>query len=682
MADQPQFVLSGVDLPGQPNLLGLWDISPGAVSFVLGAEAPPAEPTWTVQLPDDPQQAEAQLAAGQETLRRTLDALEDGDARLERIAERRQQVSFAALELPEPEANLLLSLQQLEEGAPDVVSYGLLEDIEGQFRAFLEQVGRLVSDYARAETRVKDLPIARTTVNWSGDFNTAWLTELNPALMRLHADVLQLTLDSRMAVVRMLAIVAAHALALAPKISAGPILALPALLRFLWDVIKEAQKAAERLATDQEKLEETRRAEEAIPITLRRGLVREDTSIHFALTPGEQEAADFTYLPFGTRTLRLRVIPTGEIEDTVRLRPAATARWRDGRDDLFLGYADRGDLFQITWGDGEEEGLPVRAGEETTLFFNLTHLGPEVPDETTLTLVADSGRRRDEQGREEPLVVARKALRLRPPADREAARQAYRLAWQGEELISAGGSAVPHYLSRWWPAAQVTYYAAPESRPPPQLVCKLAPGRSDRLLVYLRSGEELTALGAITDNRNSGFFAEGRTRGELYALEEEGVWVLRLWFFWQGREAGAGPWYRLPDQERMDILFDADFTPLPYLACVDLDWRETWAEVPKEGESPAGPGQPPLEAEIGMNLGDKAGELWDKIAEVLSGRDEGLSYPYNPLANVRARAGQRTSAVTVAFAPGWLPQTVKLRNVAAQDPLLISSDVRQEGGSD
>jgi hypothetical protein len=672
MADQPQFALLGVDLPGQPNLLGLWDTSPGVVSFAVGAEA---QPTWVVQLPEDPQQAEAQLAAGQETLQRTLAALEDGDTRLERIAQTRRQVSFATTGLPEPEANLLLSLQQLEEGAPDVVSYGLLEDMEGQFRAFLEQVGRLVSEYARAETRVKALPIARTIVDWSGDFDTTWLAESNPALVSLHTSVLRLTLDSRMAIVRMLAVVSARALALAPKISGGPILVLPALLRFLWDVIKEAQEAAEKLAADREEVEEARREEEAIPIALRRGLVREDTSIHFALAPGEQDAADFTYLPFGTRTLRLRVIPNGEIQGTVRLRPAATARWRDGRDDLFLGYADRGDLFQVTWGDGQEKGLPVRAGEATTVFFNLTHMGPEIPDEATLTLVADSGTRRNEQGQEEPLVVARKVIRLRPPADREALRQAYRLAWQGEELVSAGGKAVPHYLSRWWPAPQITYHTAPE---PPQLVCRLAAGTTNRMLVYLRDGAELTELAAITDIRDSGFFAEGRTRGELYALEGERLWVLRLWFFWQGREAGAGPWYRLPDQERIDILFEADYWRMPYLACVDLNWRETWAEAPSEGETPAEPGQPPLEAEIGMNLGDKAGELWDRIAAVLSGRDEEkLAYPYNPLANVRARAGERASAVRIAFAPGWLPQMVKLRNVAAQDPLFISTDVRQ-----
>lgn len=672
MTDKPQFALLGVELPGQPNLLGLWDTSPGLVSFA--APTAPQEITWAVQLSEELQQAEAQVASGKVTLQKTLDALEDGDARLERLALSRQQVHFAAApqEMPQPEASLLLNLQRLERGEAGVVSYGLAEDVESQFRAFLEQIGRLVSNYACAETRVKDLLIARTTVDWTGDFDTGWLAELTPALMKLHVGVLRLTLDSHMALLRMLAIIGFRAVALAPKIAGGPVLVLPALLRFLWDVIKEAQGAAGELISDQKEIDQAKQKEEAIPQTLRRGLVREDTSIHFALAPGEQAPADFTYLPFGTRTLRLRVVSTGQTGQAVRLRPAVTARWRDGQKGLFLGYADRGDLFHVTWGEGQEEGLPVDPNGETTLFFNLTHLGPEIPDNVTLTLVADSGTRRNEQGQEEPLVVARRVIKLHPPADLEAVRQAYRLEWQGEELVSAGGQAVPYYLSRWWPSGQITYRPTTAGTKPPQLVCRLAAGTSNRLLVYLRAGEKLTPLAAITDSRNSGFFAQGRARGELYALEGTRLWVLRLWFSWQGWEAGAGPWYRLPDQERIDVLFE-DSRQRPYLACVDVNERETWAEVPDEA-------QLPLEAEIGMSLGDKAGELWDRLVSAISGRDDSLPYPYNPLVNVIWRAEERTSEVMTSFSAGWLPQTVKLRSVVAQDPLLISTDVRQEVG--
>ena len=103
----------------------------------------------------------------------------------------------------------------------------------------------MVSHYARVETALAGASIGRTTVDWTGDFVTTWEPVASGAAMRTHLQSVNLALGSRIALLRIVSVVATGAVGLAVKaaIPGGQVLLLPAVWRFVRDVLKELRQS-------------------------------------------------------------------------------------------------------------------------------------------------------------------------------------------------------------------------------------------------------------------------------------------------------------------------------------------------------------------------------------------------------------------------------------------------------
>ncbi len=239
------FALSGVTLPRENDLFGVWTVAPqgAGVSFDASAAAAPADPTWRVQLPESVDAAQSILQTQSLAIQRGESALAQAEQRLARLGHAGEGVSFAAP--AGPEAELLRALNTLQ----PTVSFGLFgkeaigEQLENltQWQSFLDQVRNMVTHYARVETQVAGTLVGQTAIGWTGDFESIWAPSVALASMQLHHQSVHLALASRLALVRMVTIVATGAagLALALSIPGGQLMALPAIWKFVRDVLAE-----------------------------------------------------------------------------------------------------------------------------------------------------------------------------------------------------------------------------------------------------------------------------------------------------------------------------------------------------------------------------------------------------------------------------------------------------------
>jgi len=239
------FALSGVTLPGENDLFGVWTMAPkvAGVSFDANAPTAPADPTWRVRLPESVDAAQSILQTQRLAIQRGESALAQAEQRLARLGHAGEGVSFAAS--TGPEADLLRALNALQPS----VSFGLpgkeaiSEQLENltQWQSFLNQVRDMVTHYARVETEVAGTCVGQTAVGWTGDFESIWTPGVALACMQLHHQSVHLALESRLALIRMVAIVATGAAGLAVTLSipGGQLMALPAIWKFVRDVLKE-----------------------------------------------------------------------------------------------------------------------------------------------------------------------------------------------------------------------------------------------------------------------------------------------------------------------------------------------------------------------------------------------------------------------------------------------------------
>jgi hypothetical protein len=251
------FQLSGFVLPGvDEDPFGMWQVGPATsgVSFAAGAAARPEEPLHRASF--------ASLDEGRTLLQLQQDSLRGQEALLhqaeQRLAEigRSGGVSFAAPidqapEFVQPEQDLAAALQRLT--AP--VSYGWFDrkkqeeqeadrEAASQWRQFLDQVREMIANYARVETEIARIPIGQTAVSWTGDFRTIWTPAVDPAHMNLHRCSVEVTLQWRLGTMRFVGVVGAGAANVAVKLGVpgGQLLVLPAVWRFVKDVLKEWRK--------------------------------------------------------------------------------------------------------------------------------------------------------------------------------------------------------------------------------------------------------------------------------------------------------------------------------------------------------------------------------------------------------------------------------------------------------
>jgi hypothetical protein len=105
----------------------------------------------------------------------------------------------------------------------------------------LVELRRLVHHWAWVETQVGQRRIALTTVDWMGDYQTTWLDGLTAHEMDLHLDAVRLALASRHALLRLVVVAVTGALELALKaaVPGGQILLIPAVYRYVRDLLAE-----------------------------------------------------------------------------------------------------------------------------------------------------------------------------------------------------------------------------------------------------------------------------------------------------------------------------------------------------------------------------------------------------------------------------------------------------------
>jgi len=247
------FTLSGVGLPGGEDPLGLWDVpQDDAVSFSAADSTPPTEPTWRIELPESPAEAQAILAGQIQASKLVHQDLANANRDLTYIGGT-EGVSFSTSDpLLAQKTELLGTLDAFQ----SPVSYSLLrrkdkekesgdQESHQQWLAFVKRVQQIVADYAQIETALAGRDVGRTAVGWTGDFTTTWEPNVTLEMMRTHRQSVHLALDSRIALIRVVSVVAAGAAGLAVKaaIPGGQVLLLPAVWRFVRDVLAELRQS-------------------------------------------------------------------------------------------------------------------------------------------------------------------------------------------------------------------------------------------------------------------------------------------------------------------------------------------------------------------------------------------------------------------------------------------------------
>jgi hypothetical protein len=153
--------------------------------------------------------------------------------------------------LPPPEAGLIFALSSFEpvrEG--DEVSFGLpgaqkaalnWGELYQRLSALVDSTNHLLLHFAWVDTTLDEHLVARTTVNWGGDFITYWQPGLSQDQMAAHCRSLDLAITSRMANMRAILTVTqiAGKIALAVTTPLGPIQAMSLAWQFVNEVISK-----------------------------------------------------------------------------------------------------------------------------------------------------------------------------------------------------------------------------------------------------------------------------------------------------------------------------------------------------------------------------------------------------------------------------------------------------------
>ena len=245
MPDRPTFTLSGLNLPRQEDPLGLWELAaPASTSFVSASTAAQV-PTWRVVLPPEPETERAALSDQHQALTDVNRALIRTQKELSEFGAGGQP-SFAVDEpLAAPKAALWKEVAVLR--APQ--SYGLFDGqgsaerqtLHRRWTDFIAQLRQLLTTYAQIETACGAEEIGCTRVGWSGDFSTTWLAGATAQTQQQHLSTVKLALASRLALLRLVMVVASGAASLAATASVpgGQLLLIPATWRFVREALQE-----------------------------------------------------------------------------------------------------------------------------------------------------------------------------------------------------------------------------------------------------------------------------------------------------------------------------------------------------------------------------------------------------------------------------------------------------------
>ncbi|MCA1647386.1 MAG: hypothetical protein LC797_18645 [Chloroflexi bacterium] len=230
------FEIDGVPAAGL-DAFGIWKGVGGAIA------APVWRASWNGDVAADP----ASLADADARLRRSSDAMEVAELRLDRHVRQSTVSAVYGVAMRAPEATLS-ALIHTSTGASDsrLVTYGLPDissawsRVVADFSAMLATAGRMLGDLASVETLAAGRLFGRTVVSWTGTQVTVWPANPSNREVLAHIRVLDLAIRTRAAFLRMVAVVARAARVLTSLATPlGPLLALPAAWKFVDEVVRE-----------------------------------------------------------------------------------------------------------------------------------------------------------------------------------------------------------------------------------------------------------------------------------------------------------------------------------------------------------------------------------------------------------------------------------------------------------
>jgi hypothetical protein len=226
IAAETAFELPDGSSAAEADVLGIWRVAPPApgVAFAAAGSANLEAPLWRIDLPADPRRAAGRLAAGHARLRAASDLLADVTARLDAALDREGAAVTFTAQTPAPGAS-----------------------------AGAELVGweRLMSGCrpsAWVETQIQGEPVARSLLGLGGGVGTVCRPGLGPGQARLHRDGVRLVVESRAALLRVVACVTRGAVAISVRLAlpGGAVLALPVAWRFVRRVLAEVDRGGTR----------------------------------------------------------------------------------------------------------------------------------------------------------------------------------------------------------------------------------------------------------------------------------------------------------------------------------------------------------------------------------------------------------------------------------------------------
>lgn len=248
MIEGAKLTLSGIRLPGDTDPLGVWELGSRRESVAFASGARFDGLAWRVDFPAAGPEAASQMNDAlriqlDEVIRleRQLDAVDVQIARLDLMP------AYGAV-LSAQEAELLRAVNELSQ-PPAALDMDADEDLDyrriyAQCEGLLAQFRALVRPVARVETVVGGRSVALTAIDWNGDHRTAWVDGVGAGEMATHVEAVRLAMASRQTLLRLCVIVVTGALELALKahIPGGQILLLPAVYRFVRDVLQEVER--------------------------------------------------------------------------------------------------------------------------------------------------------------------------------------------------------------------------------------------------------------------------------------------------------------------------------------------------------------------------------------------------------------------------------------------------------
>lgn len=408
------------------------------------------------------------------------------------------------------------------------------------------------------------------------------------------------------------------------------------------------------------------------------------------------------YLPFGVRTLKLRV--EGDCLGKVRLRPKRLS----GLPGKAFGHEDEGvsPQFIVSWGGGYEDHCELDGPHRRMAYFLVHHVG-EGSDDHRLTIEAG-----DESGHRACLPVT--LTYPRSGGQPWPSEQLVRPTWHevcgglgGSCTIQLQGALTPRYLSRWWPQNRIAY--AYDKKPPQVSLShrRLVDGGHGDLTVYASRPDDgrQVLLAKIGGSIGYPLYDMRQVIPQLFRFGPR-TWALRVWFFWLDldisrrdlgrcwhrdadeleqawrgitrREDGGladGNWrqrHEIPDAERVDMVFDDDLQPL--YAGTDLHWRELWGPY-----APHLGGEPVL-VQVMNTRAKELARSWQELEKTVEGWSQIIlsrfarnQPPYVPHREVMAEL--RGEGVLAADPIGMESHTPAFFNVKLQRHL-TSTDVR------